>query len=299
AKRTAVTEEGTPVTSVEQTKEEQAPAVIAQTEKSPSFAAPAASAAAAPNEQGIVSAEPADESLAEKKLAAPRKEAELDDGKDSLAKTDLGKQGSAADGDGNYYGGDKKGEASGGLAGGAPVDMPKAKKNDPAQPPSPPPMPAATSTATAGGGPGGNTTTATTQASSPMFDDAMAAYTKGKYADAGKGFDAAAAAGTRPSTSLLYAARSQRALGSCVNAMPRFQRVLSDFPVSAEVPWAALEGGECARAIGDLKTAKTLFEKAKAYPATKARAEANLAAMASPAPKAKPAKPSADMNSDY
>jgi TolA-binding protein len=286
AKRTSVTEEGTPVTNVEQTKDEQAPAVVLEPGNAPAFAAPASSAAAAPNEQSIVSGEAADQSLAEKKLA-PRKESEAQDGKDSLAKTDLGKL--EADGDGNYY--DKKPTdegAKGGMAGGAAADLPKAKKNGE---PAAPPMPAATTTATAG--PAGNTATATTTqgASSPVFDDAMTAYTKGKYADAAKGFDAAAAAGTRTSTALLYAARSQRALGSCINAMPRFQRVLSDFPASAEVPWAALEGGECARAIGDVKTAKALFEKAKSYPATKARAEANLAAMATPAPKAKPAKP--------
>ena len=289
AKRTAVTEEGTPVTNVEQTKEEQAPAVIAQTEKSPAFAAP--SSAAAPKlAQGMLggeaSSEALDESVEGKKLEVKRKEAELDDGKDMLAKND--KPGSSSGGDGAY---DQKpadeSNFKGGLAGGAaPVDKPTAKKV--AEAPATP-KPAATS---ASAGSAGNTSTATAQtgASSPVFDDAMSAYTKGKYADAAKGFDAAAVAGTRTPTSLLYAARSQRALGSCVNALPRFQRVLSDFPVSAEVPWAAIEGGECSRAIGDVKTARTLFEKAKGYPATKARAEANLAAMSVPEAKAKPAK---------
>ena len=286
AKRTAVTEEGTPVTSVEQTKDDQAPAVLAQSDKSEANKEPSSSVAAAPKEQEQGDFGSAlDESAEKKKEAAPRKGAEDQDGKDMLAKNDhAGAAGGDVPADGE---GGKGGAASGGAA----AEGAKTKS------PTSPPMAAATSTATAIGGPGQGpppaTVTAQTTASSPTFDDAMSAYTKGKYADAAKGFDAAAAAGTRTSTSLLYAARSQRALGSCFNAMPRFQRVLSDFPASAEVPWAAIEGGECARALGDVPTAKTLFEKAKGYPATKARAEANLAAMATPSAKAKPAKPSA------
>jgi len=46
----------------------------------------------------------------------------------------------------------------------------------------------------------------TVEPSSPTYDAAMDNYTKGNFADAAKGFDAAAAAGTRASTATLYAA---------------------------------------------------------------------------------------------
>ncbi|MGZ3423767.1 MAG: hypothetical protein ACXVEE_38245, partial [Polyangiales bacterium] len=67
-----------------------------------------------------------------------------------------------------------------------------------------------------------------------------------------------------------------------------------------EVPWAALEGGQCARSVGDTSTARTLLEKAKAYPATQKQAEAELAAMsAPPAPAKAKAKPPAMMDNGY
>ena len=82
---------------------------------------------------------------------------------------------------------------------------------------------------------------------------------EGRYASAAKGFDAAAAAGTKASTSYLYAARSHRAAGSFALAMPRFQKVVSAYGTSSDAPWAAIEGGDCARQMGDVATARVLF----------------------------------------
>ncbi|MBI2394398.1 MAG: hypothetical protein HYV09_32810 [Deltaproteobacteria bacterium] len=135
-------------------------------------------------------------------------------------------------------------------------------------------------------------------ANQSTYDEAMTAYKEARYPAAAKGFDAAAAAGVKPSSSLLYAARSYRAAGSCVQALPRFQRVIGSFATSLEAPWAALEGGQCAKAMGDVATARTLFEKAKTYPATKKQAEAELAALSAPPPaKAKAAKPPSAVDS--
>jgi TolA-binding protein len=170
----------------------------------------------------------------------------------------------------------------GGL--GAPGDF--GGKADVAKKPMAGPSPTATTTPP--------TTTATTASN---YDEAMGAYKEARYAVAAKGFDASAAAGQKVSSSLLYAARSYRATGSCALALPRFQKVVASYPASPEAPHAALEGGQCAKATGDTTTARALFEKAKTYPATQKQAESELAALAqppaaSPPAKAKAAKPS-------
>lgn len=147
--------------------------------------------------------------------------------------------------------------------------------------------------------PGGGPATTTVTKAATQYDSAMAAYKEARWADAAVGFDAAAAGGDRTPSALLYAGRSQRALGSCDKALVRFQKVVAAYPASADAPWAALEGGQCAKQQGDLATARALFEKAKASPATAAKAQAELDALsnANTAPKAaKPAKPSADQS---
>jgi len=133
---------------------------------------------------------------------------------------------------------------------------------------------------------------ATGAATGASYDTAMTAYKASKWADAAAGFDAAVAAGDRPSSALLYAARSYRAAGNCDKALVRFQKVLSTYPTSVDAPFAALEGGQCAKQLGDLATARTLFEKAKTFPATAVKAQAELDALDKP--KAKVAKPSVD-----
>lgn len=133
------------------------------------------------------------------------------------------------------------------------------------------------------------------------FEVARTAYDAGRYAEAAAGFEAAAAAGERPATSLLYAARAHRAASGCAAALPRYQRVVKEFPKSPEAPVAALEGGRCAKAQGDAVAARSLLERAKGAPATRPAAEAELAAppvQAAPAAPpvgkaAAPAKPSA------
>lgn len=137
------------------------------------------------------------------------------------------------------------------------------------------------------------------------YDDAMTAYKESKWAVAGKGFDTAAAAGQKVPSSLLYSARSYRAAGSCAQALPRYQKLVNGYAGSAEAPHGAIEGGQCAKALSDIATARVLFEKAKTYPVTQKQAEAELAALdkpASPPPpaKAKAAKPpSASVDSAY
>lgn len=155
------------------------------------------------------------------------------------------------------------------------------------------PMPAPTTT---------SPPTGSTSASS--YDDAMTAYKASKWGDAAKGFDASAAAGNKPSSSLLYAARSYRAAGSCAQALPRYQKLVNGYASSAEAPHGAIEGGQCAKALNDIPTARALFEKAKTYAVTQKQAEAELAALDKPpqsnAPaKAKAAKPSTGVDSSY
>ena len=155
------------------------------------------------------------------------------------------------------------------------------------------PAPAPTTAAPGGGA-----------AASSAYDDAMTAYKASKWTAAAKGFDASAAAGDRPSTSLLYSARSYRASGSCAQALPRYQKLVNGYASSAEAPHGAIEGGQCAKALSDVTTARALFEKAKTYPVTQKQAEAELAALDKPpqanAPaKAKAAKPSVGVDSAY
>lgn len=142
------------------------------------------------------------------------------------------------------------------------------------------------------------------QTNAATYDDAMTAYKASKWAAAAKGFDAAAASGTRVSSSLLYAARSYRAAGSCAQALPRYQKLVNGYPSSGEAPHGAIEGGQCAKALSDVATARALFEKAKTYPAVQKQAEAELAALdhppqTAPPAKAKAAKPPSAVDSNY
>lgn len=128
-------------------------------------------------------------------------------------------------------------------------------------------------------------------ASAASYDDAMTSYKASRWEDAQRGFDAAASAGVRPSSSLLYAARSLRAQGKCTEALVRFRKVVDGYPGTTDAANAALEGGECARTNGDTATARSLFEKAKESATTRSRAETAIASL--DAPKAKAAGPAA------
>jgi TolA-binding protein len=128
-------------------------------------------------------------------------------------------------------------------------------------------------------------------ATAATYDDAMTAYGASRWDAALRGFDAAAAGGIKPSSALLYAGRSLRALGKCTDALTRFRKVVETYPGTPDAANAALEGGECARSNGDSVTARAMFEKAKESATTRARAEAALAAMDTP--KAKVGGPSA------
>ena len=262
AHRTKVTDEGTPVASVESQKEEGAPAELVaadKAEKAKVAAAPAANAVGAPSPST---------STAEGGDGLARKADEVDLEKAKGKDDDLAAASPATPS------GETK-TATGGP-GGAPADLGAAAADGKLAGPQPPAQ------AAGGGAAPAKKTAAAAEPSSPKFDAAMDAYGKAKFGEAASGFDAAAAEGTRAPTATLYAARSYRALADCTHALPRFQRVLSTWPASPEAPSAALEGGECARSLGDAPLARTLLERARTFPTTRARAEANLAAMDGP-----------------
>ncbi|MGZ3420401.1 MAG: hypothetical protein ACXVEE_21170, partial [Polyangiales bacterium] len=122
--------------------------------------------------------------------------------------------------------------AAGAAAGPAPTAT-----TAPAAPPAPPAEPADLAKGDKDA-PAKKTAAADAVATPGSFDESMTAYKEGKYAASAKGFEAQANAGVKPSTSWLYAARSFRASGSCVQAIPRFQKVITGYPASTEVPWA-------------------------------------------------------------
>lgn len=271
ARREKTVDEGKPIAQVEQPDPNQAAAPAAAVPKSEAKPTEAKGDEAPKPEK----APPKD--LGQKVGKAEEKEA--DDVASADGKADLAGKEKGKDKDDTYLlEGAKKKAAVGGLA-------------------VPPAAPAGAPAPTQAPGTGGPATTTVNKAT--PYDTAMVAYKEARWADAAVGFDAAAAGGDRTSSALLYAGRSQRALGACDKALVRFQKVVAAYPASSDAPWAALEGGQCAKQQGDLATARTLFEKAKASPATAAKAQAELDALSnanSPPKAAKPAKPSADQS---
>ena len=290
AHRTKVTEEGTPVATLEPASPgvegQGAPAVIGAGDdkqekdgKEKLKEQPKAEAAPTPAEDVPKLSKADDSKPAEKEETKVAKNAPAKDLESTL------------DEDGTAYG------ATTGAKGGGAAPAPAQ-----AAPPPPPAAPIGGVAAAPGdladkttatkkaAGPPATATAAPTTTTAANYDEAMAAYKEARYAVAAKGFDASAAAGQKVSSSLLYAARSYRATGSCALALPRFQKVVSTYPASAEAPHAALEGGQCAKAMGDTATARALFEKAKTYPATQKQAESELAALAQPPAASPPAK---------
>jgi hypothetical protein len=312
ARNTKVTEEGTPVATLDPPAPPLdpggAPAVIGGGEKKPAEAP-------AKEPPKMIDGKPTDLPAAPKLADEDQGAAEGTKQKPkALAKDDSPKlEEKEKDGDGfaDIAGADNKSGKKGGATappaaaapapiGGAAADKSVETKND-----------ATKKTAGTGGvaGPAATTTAApnqptTTTANAASYDDAMTAYKASKWADAAKGFDAAAASGVKVSSSLLYSARSYRAAGSCAQAVPRYQKLVNGYPASAEAPHGAIEGGQCAKALSDVTTARALFEKAKTYPVTQKQAEAELAALnnppqSSPPAKAKAAKPPPAVDSNY
>jgi TolA-binding protein len=111
------------------------------------------------------------------------------------------------------------------------------------------------------------------------YATALDAYRQGRYTEAAVGFVAAARAGDRPASALYYAGRSYRLAGSCVMAIPQYDAVLSRFPSADEAPRAALEGGHCARQLGDLDRARDRYRRALAFASTKSEAQTALDAI--------------------
>jgi hypothetical protein len=291
ARRTKVTDEGTPVATVEReqsntiTEGQGAPAgLLKRGEEKPAATPASPSASAIANGEPGQGPKPAEEVAADVPKKSDPSSGDDFDGKADKAKVKVG------GGEGKDKGSADT-QAAGAIGGAKPSDLSEKEKDEStkletkksvASPAPPAAMPTTASGAAAAAVP--------TPAS---FDDSMTAYKEGRWASAGKGFDAAANAGTKPSTSTLYAARSFRAAGSCVQALPRFQKVLTNWATSAEAPYAAMEGGECAKATGDLATARALFEKAKGFAVTKERAEKALAELNKPPAAVAPAKPAA------
>lgn len=302
ARRTKVTDEGAPVATLEPPVLGSAGPALPQEGAPAVLPGGAKDKAATPKKDSP--APPAEEKKSEALEAEPAEPTDLPKATGKADLDDLAASGGGAPADGK-----SKGAGLGGIP--SPQQAPQAAAPAPAPAPTMP-VPAApapdlgpplaeaetakpskkSATASAPGG----------TAASSTFDDAMTAYKESRWAVAAKGFDAAAAQGARPATSLLYAARSHRALGDCGNALTRYKKVLQSYSASPEAPTSALEGGRCAKAIGNLAEAHSLFERAKAWPATKKEAEAELAALAKPPPppaKAKAAKPSAAADDAY
>lgn len=301
ARNTKVTEEGTPVSTLDPQPEQQgAPAIIGAGEKK--------------NDQGVAAKEPPKEPPKEatKLEEKPALVAEVD--KNAGGESEKKKMKDEAPADDLAAGGAKAQPMApppapppaaappagfGGVAGGKDnesVALGKKTAGAPGAGAAAGPMPAPT---TAPAQPAQTTTPST----STSYDDAMTAYKASKWSDAAKGFDASVASGTKVSSSLLYSARSYRAAGSCAQALPRYQKLVNGYASSAEAPHGAIEGGQCAKGMSDVATARALFEKAKGYPVTQKQAEAELAALDKPtanAPvKAKAAKPSTAVDSAY
>lgn len=305
SRRTKVTEEGTPVATLELPAQEPggAPGIIGGEKKpDPEPAKPkeAPPKVEATNIDGVADlpklAEKADKPAADDDTKTETKAKAKDLAKESEADETIAQAGGGAKGGAPKAMAPPPAAAApaappadyGGMGGAAEGKAESSKKTAGA---AAGPMPAPTSTAAP-----------TTPPSAATYDDAMTAYKEARYPAAAKGFEASASAGIKPSSSWLYAARSYRASGSCVQALPRFQKVVTGYGASPEAPYAALEGGQCAKATGDVATARTLFEKAKTSSVTQKQAEAELAALNAPAQppaKAKAAKPSSAVDSSY
>lgn len=127
------------------------------------------------------------------------------------------------------------------------------------------------------------------------YDDAMAAYRRGHYAEAETRFDAVAAAGGEQSASAsLLAAQAARNASGCATAASRFDRVYARYPDTGIGHEAAWQAATCYRGLGQTERAKQSYRALLDVPGYEERAARALrdlepSAAAAPATRAAPA----------
>jgi hypothetical protein len=112
------------------------------------------------------------------------------------------------------------------------------------------------------------------------YEDAMAAYRGGKFAEAERGFDSVAAmGGPNAASAALYSAQARRGAAGCAAAMPRFQQVASLFAGSTVGSEATWQAAECYRELGQRDQAERGYRELAQTPGFEARARVALEAL--------------------
>lgn len=137
------------------------------------------------------------------------------------------------------------------------------------------------------------------EGSGSSYDDAMAAYRRGHYAEAETRFDAVAASGSEQAASAaLFAAQAVRNASGCALAAARFDRVHASYPNTGIGHEAAWQAATCYRGLGQLERAKQGYRALLDVPGYKERAARALSelepsvAAAAPPPASAPARAS-------
>ena len=117
-------------------------------------------------------------------------------------------------------------------------------------------------------------------AGSEAFQQALAAYRAGRYAEAERLFEAIAeAGGDEAPQAALHAARSARASGGCPEAAARFDEVHSRYAGTAVAAEAAWQAAGCYRSMGQIDRARKNYQALADVPGYADRAQTALAAL--------------------
>jgi TolA-binding protein len=112
---------------------------------------------------------------------------------------------------------------------------------------------------------------------SDAYDQAMAAYRVGRFAEAERGFDGVAAmGGPNAASAALYSAQARRGAAGCAAAVPRFEQVASLFPGSTVGYEATWQAAECYRDLGQRDRAERGYRELAQTPGYEARARVAL-----------------------
>ncbi|MCC6214278.1 MAG: zf-HC2 domain-containing protein [Polyangiaceae bacterium] len=110
------------------------------------------------------------------------------------------------------------------------------------------------------------------------YDDAMAAYRAGRWADAERKFDeVAASGGSNAASAALLAAQAARAGRGCSEAADRFARVHERHPGTSAGNDAAWNAAACFRTLGEVERARRAYRALTGVPGYAERAERALA----------------------
>jgi len=109
------------------------------------------------------------------------------------------------------------------------------------------------------------------------YEQAMAAYRVGRFAEAERGFDSIAAmGGPNAPSAALYSAQARRGAAGCAVAVPRFEQVASLFPASTVGYEATWQAAECYRELGQRDRAERGYRELAQTPGYEARARVAL-----------------------